>query len=127
MEKLINCEIIIDIEIIDNITGANQCFEISFTGKNKKKYKVFLNKVWDMRYSIENASIDRWFHFRQNLQEDLIHNSVYMVINSEYIKYFEHQISGTYPIDKLKHYIFFDNTDTTLDVLTLEKPVMSEN
>jgi hypothetical protein len=124
MEKLVNCKIIMDVEIIDNISGANQYFEVMITAKDKTKYKIILNHVWDMRWSIENASIDRWYQFRKCLPEGLIHNSVYMVEDSEYIKYFEYQISGTYPTNELKHYILHDNVDSTLDILTLKEPIL---
>jgi hypothetical protein len=124
MESLLNCEIIIDIDVIENISGANQNFEIIFLTKDKARKKIILKLVWDMRYSIENASIDRFCEFRKRLPKGIIDNGVYIVKDSEYIKYFEHQISGTYPTDGLKHYIFIDNTDTILDILTLEKPVI---
>lgn len=124
MERLTNCETIMDIETIDSISGANEFFEVLFTAKDKAKYKIVLERVWDMRYSIENASIDRFIQFRSHSSECLINNSFYLVENSEYIRYFETQISGTYPTDELKHYIFVDFTDTTLDVLTLKKPML---
>ena len=123
MERLTNGKIIMDIDIIENISGANQHFEVIFSTKDKTKYKIILKWVWDMRYSIENASIDRFCELRTCLPEGFINNGFYIVENSEYITYFENQASGTRPIDELKHYIFIDNVDTTLDVLTLEKPV----
>lgn len=123
MERLTNCEIIMDIDQIVNISGADQHFEVIFFTKEKMKYKIILKWVWDMRYSIENASIDRFCKYRTHLPEGFINNGFYMVEDSEYVKYVIHQISGTYPTDKLKHYIFIDNVDTTLDVLTLENPV----
>jgi hypothetical protein len=79
-----------------------------------------------MRYSIENASIDRFCEFRKCLPEGIIENGIYIVENSEYIKYFENQVSGTRPVDELKHYIFCDNIDTILDVLTEKKPTFVE-
>ena len=124
MENIANCEIVMDIDMIENISGANTFFEVVFSTKDKTKYKFIFERVWDMRYSIENASIDRWSQFRTCLPKGLIHNNIYLVQDSEYIKYFEHQISGTYPTNELKHYILHDNVDTTLDVLTLEKPVL---
>jgi len=124
MEKLVNWEITIDIEMIENISGANQHFEVLFTAKNKKQYKFILKDVWDMRYSIENASIERFSEFRKCLPTGIIDNGVYVVEDSEYIKYFEHQVSGTRPINELKHYIISDCVDTLLDVLTPEKPAL---
>ena len=56
----------------------------------------------------------------------VIDNGVYIVEDSEYIKYFEHQVSGTMPTDELKHYIISDNIDTTLDILTTKEPTLSK-
>ena len=117
MEKLKNCDIIIDIEIIENISGGDQAFEIVFVTKEKEKYKIVFDFVWDMRYSIENASIERFCEFRKCLPDGIIDNGIYIVEESEYIKYFEHQVSGTRPVDELKHYILCDRVDTTLDIL----------
>lgn len=124
MEKLINCNIVIDIEEIELISGANQEFEIILIANDKKKYKIVFNYVLDMRYSIENASIDRFCNFRQNLSKELIDNSVFIVENSEYIKYFKSQVLGTIPEDNIMHYILFDKVDTVIDVLTEKEPIL---
>lgn len=122
MERLINCNIIIDIECIEKISGSNQYFEVLFWAKDKQKYKLEFNFVWDMRCSIENASIERFCRFREYLPEGIIDNSIYTVEDSEYIKYFEKQVDGTRPTDKLKHYILNDSIDTILDILTTKEP-----
>lgn len=124
MEKLTNCEIIIDIESIENISGGNQTFEVLFSTKEKQKCKLIFKQVWDVRWSIENASIDRFCELRKNLPEGLIDNNIFVVENSEYIKYFERQVSGTRPVYNLKHYILYDNVDSTIDILTLNSPVL---
>ena len=115
---------IIHIELIELISGGNQKFEILFLTKDKEKYKLIFDFVWDMRYSIENASIERFSRFRECLPEGIIDNSVYIVENSEYIKYFEKQIDGTMPITELKHYIISDSIDTTCDILTTKDPTL---
>jgi len=124
MESLMNCEITLDIDLIENISGGNQTYEISFSAKDNLKYKLIFRHAWDMRCSIENASIDRFCEFRRYLPEDLIDNNIFLVKNSDYIKYFETQVSGTRPIDALKHYILYDNVDCTIDVLTIEEPTL---
>jgi len=125
MEKLANCEFVIDIDMIENISGANQSFEVTFSTVNKKKYKFIFNFVYDMRYSVENASIDRFYELRKFLPEGIVDNGIYVVENSEYIKYFEHQVSGTLPIDEMTHYILCDRVDTILDILVCrDKPVL---
>ena len=124
MEILKNCNLIIYIELIELISGGNQKFEILLLTKNKEKYKLVFDFVWDMRYSIENASIERFCRFREHLPEGIIDNGIYIVENSEYIKYFEKQVDGTMPIAELKHYIISDNIDTTFDVLTTKDPTL---
>jgi len=127
MERLVNCGIITDIEMIEDISGGNQYFEIVFSAKDKIKYKVILEHVWDLRCSIENASTERFCRFRETMQEGLVSSNVYGVENSEYIKYFENQISGTRPTNELKHYILHDNVDSIIDVLTVEKPILAKH
>ena len=117
-EILENCEIIIDIWDIITVSGGNQEFEVYFTTPNGEEYKLMFSHVWDLRYCIENAAIDRFADFIRNEKRSSILN----VKNSEYIKYFEQQVSGTLPIDELKDYIRFDEADTVLEILTLEKP-----
>jgi len=122
MQRLKNCDITLDIELITLISGGNQKFEILFLAKDKETYKLIFDFVWDMRYSIENASIDRFCEFRKCLPEGLIDNSIFKVENSEYVQYFEQQTSGTRPIDALEHYIISDGIDTTIDILAVEAP-----
>ena len=126
MQSLKNCDFIIDIEIIESITGGDRSLEVIFFGKGRTKYKLVFSWVWDMRYSIENASIDRFYEFRKYLPEGLIDSSIYKVENSEYIKYFERQVSGTYSVDELQHYVLYDKIDTILDVLTVRKPMLEK-
>ena len=121
MEKLVNCDIIIDIESIEMIAGANQFFEVIFLTKDKVKYKIVFDFVWDMRYSIENGYIDRDSKFIRNTEYK---SSVLLVENSDYVKYFENQVSGTRPTDNIKNYILFDVIDTVVEFLTIEKPIL---
>jgi hypothetical protein len=123
MEKLVNCHIELEIEMIDKISGGNQEFEIFFTTTDKKKYRIFFERVWDLRYSIENGSIDR---FSKLIRNEKRASSIVLVEDSDYIKYFEQQVSGTLPINKLKNYIMFDAIDTSVDILTLREPVLEE-
>lgn len=124
MEKLKNGKIIINIDYIKNISGIAGYFEVELLTDDKIEYKMILNHAWDFRVSIENASIDRFCEFRKNLPDDIIENSIYIVENSEYIKYFENQVSGTRPIEFLSHYIICDKIDTTIDVLSEVDPIL---
>ena len=123
MESLENCGIIVDIECIDKILAGNQMCEVFFTSTNKIKYKIIFDFVWDFRCSIENAYIDRSSKF---CHEEKKKSSILVINNSNYIKYFEEQVSGTRPISELKNYILFDAVDTIVELLTLKEPVLME-
>ncbi len=118
---MINCNIIIDIEFIEMVSGANQYFEIVFLTCEKTKYKIIFDFVWDLRYSIENGYIDRSSKF---LHEEREKSSVLMIENSEYVKYFESQVSGTRPTEGIRDYILFDSVDTVVEILTIKEPVL---
>lgn len=121
MEKLENCNIVIDIESIDKVSGGNQFFEVFFVSSDKIKYKIIFDFVWDFRCSIENAYIDRASKFCHNEREK---SSVLLVKDSNYVKYFEEQVSGTRLTNDIKNYILFDSIDTVIEVLTLKEPVL---
>jgi len=124
MQSLKNCDLILEIELIESISGGNREFEIIFSTRSREKYKMIFRRVWDLRYSVENASIYRFCEFRKCLPEGIVDNSIYIVENSEYIKYFEQQVSGTYLVDDVIHYILSDNIDTFVDILAIEKPML---
>ena len=119
METLVNSKIIVDIWLIDNISGGNREYEIYFTSEDKNKYRLYLEDVWDMRVAIENAFLER--EWKRKVEQT---SSILLVQDSEYIKYFEGQICGTYQTDELKHYILFDKIDTVIEVLMLKEPVL---
>ena len=114
------------IELITQFVGGNQELVIYFDDKEKKKWKIYFDFVWDFRYAIENAFIDRCYNMRQQEGAWTEDNSIYIVENSEYIKYFENQISGTYPTNKLKHFLIFDEIDTGIEILTNKEPIIIE-
>lgn len=121
MENLENCNIVIDIESIDKVSGGNQFFEVFFVSSDKIKYKIIFDFVWDFRCSIENVYIDRASKFCHNEREK---SSVLLVKDSNYVKYFEEQVSGTRLTNDIKNYILFDSIDTVIEVLTLKEPVL---
>lgn len=125
MQRLVNCEFILDILDIQNISGANQDFEIAFVTTDEKKYKFVFSGVWDMRYSMEIANVERFCRFREHLPTDLIENGIYVVEDSEYIKYFGSQVLNAYSTNELMHYVIIDWTDTILDLLVNgDKPTL---
>lgn len=121
METLLNCDIVIDIERIDKIVAGNQLYEVFFTTTNQIRYKMVFDFVWDFRCSIENAYIDRFSKFCHKEKKK---SSILLIQDSNYIKYFEEQVSGTRSISKLKNYILFDCVDTIIELLTLKEPVL---
>jgi hypothetical protein len=123
MEKLTNCSIILDIESIENISGGNQYYEILVLAKDKIKYKITFDFVWDIRCSIENGYIDRFTKFQREAKEN---SSVLLIEDSDYLNYFEKQLSGTLPINNVKSYILFDSIDTVIEVLALNEPLLSK-
>ena len=121
MENLVNCDIIIDIYDIVLISGGNRRFEIVFLTKEKERYKIVFDCVWDLRYSIENGYIDRCFNFIRKAER---HSDVLIVENSKYIEYFRKQVSETLPADELRNYIVFDKIDTVVEVLANADPIL---
>lgn len=77
--------------------------------------------MWDIRCSIENAYIERASKFRH---DEIEKSSVLLIQNSNYIQYFEEQVSGTRPVNEIKNYILFDSVDTIVEILTLKEPVL---
>lgn len=123
MEKLVNCQFCIEIDSIIKICGGNQRYEVFFVDTNNLKYKLTFDFVWDIRCSIENAYIMRstkFLHFEEKP------SSILLVENSDYLKYFEEQVSGTRPINALKDYILFDKIDTVIELLTSESPILTQ-
>lgn len=121
MEKLVNCDIVIDIKSIDKIVAGNQLCEIFFTTTDQIKYKIVFDFVWDFRASIENAYISRSSKFCHNEKEK---SSILLIQNSSYVKYFKKQVSGTRPISELNDYILFDSVDTIIELLSIKKPIL---
>ena len=115
----------LNIDLIENISGTkDQIFEIIFLSKDKKKYKLIFDHVWDMKYTTENGCIDRFTKFcRNELNEE---SSIAIVENSDYIKYFENQVSGTRDVEGLKNYILSDTIETVIDILTIDPPRLIE-
>lgn len=101
-------------------TSYKKCFSSS----NQTRYKLVFDFVWDFSCSIENAYIDRTSKFIHNETEKI---SILLIQNSNYIKYFKEQVSGTCPVSELKNYILFDSVDTIIELLTLQEPILMKN
>ena len=122
MEKLKNCDIVVVIEDIETISGTGQLFEVIFTANDGAKYKFTFDSVWDFRCATENAYIERGSKFSHEEREK---SSILLIENSDYIKYFKEQSSGTRPVNTLKDYIIFDAIDTVVEVLTIKEPTLT--
>ena len=122
MEKLKNCSIVIEIKDIETMSGTGQLFEVIFIANDGAKCKLSFDSVWDFRCATENAYIDRGSKFSHEEEEK---SSILLIENSDYIKYFEEQSSGTRPMNNLKDYIIFDAIDTVVEVLTLKEPTLT--
>ncbi len=121
MEILINCNLNLEIESIENISGGNQSYEILVLTKGKERYKIIFDFVWDIRCSIEGGYIDRSSKFKHNEEEK---SSILLIENSEKLKDFEKQLSGTRPTNNVKNFIIFDTIDTIIEILTLNNPIL---
>lgn len=121
METLVNCNIVVNIKSIDKIAGGNQSYEVYFTSIDEIRYKIVFDFVWDFRCSIENAYIERTSKFCHKEKKK---SSVLLIQDSNFVKYFEDQVSGTRPIEAIKNYILFDSVDTVVELLTLKEPII---
>lgn len=107
------------IEIIKSFTGGNREVLLNFIDENKSNYSLLFDNVYDFRYSIENAFIDRFINVPR---ETLKKNSVFIVTESEFMKNFEYQVSGTVPMTNIKHFVVCDLVDTAIEILTNGEP-----
>ena len=114
------------VELIESFEGGNQELTIYFLDKEKKKWSLRFDPVWDFRYAVENAFLDRCYRIEQN-ETRSEYCSIYVVEDSEYIKYFKNQVAGTLPADDLKHFLIFDKIDTGIEILTIKEPVLRSN
>jgi len=121
MERLVNCDIIIDIESIDNVSGGNQEYKIACTAKDGSRYRLVFDYVWFIRCSVENGYIARAARFCLDAKE---HSSVMLVEDSIAVLDLEYQASYTLPVETLKDYIISDSVGTIVEVLTIVDPRM---
>ena len=113
------------IELIERFEGGNQELKVYYTDKKKRKWMLHFDFVWDFRYAIENAFINRCYYIKQD-KTRIKYSSIYIVEGSEYIKYFEDQTFGSLPTDELKHFLIFDAVDSGLEILTTKEPERHE-
>jgi len=114
----------VEIELIESFSGGNRECTVYFVDKQNRKGKLAFTNVFDFRYAIENAFIDRFSNIPQNIHGK---NSIYIVGESDYKSNFENQVSGTIPVDNIRHFVIFDVIDTGIEILTNQDPILSKN
>ena len=110
----------VDIEWIQQFCGGDGECSLFFVDSSGQKGKLHFPCIYDFRYAIENAFISRYADVSREKG-----TGFNIVEDSEYIKYFEYQVSGTRPIDDIKHYAIFDAMDTGIEVLATREPVLT--
>jgi hypothetical protein len=114
----------IQIEHIYRFAGGDRECVIFFSDKTKRKYSLYFDLIVDFRYAIENAFLGREANWTEPKPEKRV--SIFVVENSDYLKYFECQTGGTFPADGIRHFILFDSIDTGIEVLAEGDPVLTE-
>lgn len=115
-------EVKVKIELIESFSGGNRECVINFVDKQNRRGQLFFVNVFDFRYAIENAFIDRLSNIPQSV---LGGNSIYIVDKSDFKSRFEKQISGTISVESIRHVVVFDEVDTGIEILTNQAPVLS--
>jgi hypothetical protein len=109
---------------IYRFSGEGQECTVFFYDKTKRKYALHFDFVFDARYAIEDAFCSR---VARRPWTDLgTSTGIYIVEDSDYLKYFEEQNCGVYQVNSFQHFILFDTIDTGIEVLTKGLPVLSE-
>ena len=114
-------ELNIDVYEITSYVGSIAIASINFTAKDKSKHTLFFENVLSLKYTTENGFINRLYNVPR---EVLRSNRIFVVEDSEYLKDFEYEVSGTIPIDDVRHFIIFDTIDTGIEILTTHKPIL---
>jgi hypothetical protein len=112
----------ITIERITQFTGGDQECTIFFEDNQGRGGKLFFPSVFDFRYAIEEA-----FLGREAIAERGEFLCFIRVKDSEYIKYFEYQVDGTIPVDKMNmmHFIVSDPLDTKIELIASKEPILA--
>lgn len=113
--------IIIQIKLIESFSGGNRECILRFVDKQNRKGRLTFANIFDFRYAIENAFIDRFSNIPKGIHGK---NSIYIVDDSNYKIDFENQVSGTIPVETICHFVIFDEVDTGIEILTNQDPMI---
>ena len=127
MERLVNCNVDVHIEVIESISGGNGAFEVLFSTEYKetptcKRYKLIFRGVEELRYSTEFLPNARGEDEYLERPEGHTDSCIFIVENSKLITPLVQQLRGP----GLKHYFLHDWTDTIIDILALVEPELVE-
>lgn len=119
MEKTVNCNIIIFIMEIINITGRDDYYEVLVVTKEDEYFKLIFNKVVMAHFTVECGFIDRGYYL-QRCEESV--SSVLRIENSKTIEQLEKRSKGTYSLDGLKEFLLIDEANTVIEILSYDEP-----
>jgi len=111
----------IDIYEITSYVGSITRATINFTTEDKSQHTLFFENVLSLKYTTENGFINRFYNVPSGV---LGSNSIYIVKDSEYLKNFEYEVSGTIPTDDVRHFLVLDSIDTGIEILTTHDPIL---
>ena len=114
-------ELNIDVYEITSYVESIARASINFTDKDKSKHTLFFENVLSLKYTTENGFINRFYNVPSGV---LGSNSIYIVEDSEYLKNFEYEVSGTIPTDDVRHFLVLDSIDTGIEILTTHDPIL---
>jgi hypothetical protein len=125
---IIDSGITIDIELIERVTGGNRQFEVLFaTRKDIHHYPTWytlaFGHVLEFRYVIEEGFINRSYEFSSPSPWS---SSIALVGNSTLTESFLKNVPWYGTSKEVMHYILFDRTDTVIELLTFEKPILTK-
>lgn len=86
--------------------------------ESKENIEIMFKRICAFKYTDENGIIDRAYQQGSNRE----FSSIYIVENSDYIKDYEYQSSGTRPMADAKHFIVLDGIDTVVEILSHDEP-----
>jgi hypothetical protein len=116
----------VQIERICEASGGDHECTIFFFNEKKRKYALHFSIVFDLRYANEAAFGSRVA--KQPWPDPAVMAGIYTVEDSDYLKFFEDQTSGTVPwLENIRHFILFDTIDTAIELLAYrDDPVLIE-
>lgn len=129
MERVVDSEFIYKILVIIDIWEEEGVFNVTFETENdnglsaKEYYKLVFTHVISIEKSI--MDINR-LRFSTLTVEQELKSNICLIEGSERIKNLDEYFIDIYKPNNLKHYLIVDSSDTVLDVLAYEQPVVKK-